>query len=319
MTDKCRSRRVVMRRSQCASEWAMGECVDAHANSCTGTSRWPRVEGRIRRFVPGSDWVPPDSTLRTTPAPPSLDHCRTFQPAAFPMRHAFVSALRAIPSLLFQLLCVLVAVMAFGYLYQEAGGAPGSFEAKFAFSGWAVPAHFFAAALALLLVPLQSNGWVRRRLPALHRLGGWLSAGAILLGGMSGLWLALRRTVGFHGDQFHHPRPAVVVDHGQWHSPCAQPQPGGTSPLDDAMHPIDQCCNHPAPDPGPADGRVRLGVRCGLFSGRLGLLADQPAGVRIVAASERVARAACRYTVGVSPVCRLKAALKVDFEVKPTS
>lgn len=88
--------------------------------------------------------------------------------------------------------------MAFGYLYQEAGGAPGSFEAKFAFSGWAVPAHFFAAGLALLLVPLQLNGWVRRRLPALHRIGGWLSAGAILLGGMSGLWLA----PGAHGGAF---------------------------------------------------------------------------------------------------------------------
>jgi uncharacterized membrane protein len=34
------------------------------------------------------------------------------------------------------------------------------------------------------------NGWVRRRVPTLHRIGGWLSVVAILLGGVSGLSLA---------------------------------------------------------------------------------------------------------------------------------
>ncbi len=107
------------------------------------------------------------------------------------MRYPLASALHAILSLLFQLLCLLVAVMAFRYLYVNMGGAPGSFESKFPSSGWDVPAHFFAAGLALALVPLQLNGWIRTRAPSLHRIGGWLSVAAILMGGVSGLSLAV--------------------------------------------------------------------------------------------------------------------------------
>lgn len=93
--------------------------------------------------------------------------------------------------LLFQALCLFAAVGAFRYLYLQAGGAPGSLGAKFALSGWDVPAHFFAAGLALALVPLQLNSWVRRRVPRLHRIGGWLSVAAIMVGGVSGLSLAM--------------------------------------------------------------------------------------------------------------------------------
>ena len=93
--------------------------------------------------------------------------------------------------LLFQALCLLAAMGAFRYLYVKAGGAPGSLGAKFAVSGWDVPAHFFSAGLALALVPLQLNSWVRRRVPRLHRIGGWLSAAVILIGGVSGLSLAV--------------------------------------------------------------------------------------------------------------------------------
>lgn len=106
------------------------------------------------------------------------------------MRNLLAPAFRAIPSLLFKLLCVVVAIGAFRYMYQHAGGAPGSFEAKFPSSGWDVPAHFFAAGLALVLVPLQLSAWVRARAPQLHRIGGWLSVAAILIGGLSGLSLA---------------------------------------------------------------------------------------------------------------------------------
>jgi hypothetical protein len=56
--------------------------------------------------------------------------------------------------------------------------------------GWDVPAHFFGAGLALALVPLQLSTGVRRRWPALHRIGGLLSVAAILVGGVSGLSLA---------------------------------------------------------------------------------------------------------------------------------
>jgi len=98
---------------------------------------------------------------------------------------------RTVFMLLFQALCLLGAMGAFQYLYVKAGGAPGTLGAKFAMSGWDVPTHFFAAGLALALVPLQLNGWVRRRVPRLHRIGGWLSVAAILIGGISGLSLAV--------------------------------------------------------------------------------------------------------------------------------
>lgn len=89
------------------------------------------------------------------------------------------------------LACVATAAHAFLYLYRS--HSPGNpFAAQFALSGWDVPAHFFGAGLALLLVPLQTSGHVRRRWPAVHRAGGWLSAAAILIGGVSGLSLAPR-------------------------------------------------------------------------------------------------------------------------------
>lgn len=90
---------------------------------------------------------------------------------------------------LFGLLCAATAAYAFAYLYMEVrSGDP--FAESFAASGLDVPLHFFGAGMALLLVPLQLSGWIRRRWPALHRVGGLLSAFAILIGGLSGLSLA---------------------------------------------------------------------------------------------------------------------------------
>lgn len=90
---------------------------------------------------------------------------------------------------LLSLACVATAAYAFAYLFMAyRGGDP--FAANFAATGLAVPAHFFGAGLALLLVPLQLSATVRRRWPRLHRLGGGLSALAILVGGLSGLALA---------------------------------------------------------------------------------------------------------------------------------
>lgn len=89
----------------------------------------------------------------------------------------------------FALACVAVAGYAFAYLYGEfRSGDP--FAEQFAISGWDVPAHFFAAGLALLLVPLQLSTTARQRAPRLHRLGGWLYAAAIVIGATSGLSLA---------------------------------------------------------------------------------------------------------------------------------
>lgn len=91
--------------------------------------------------------------------------------------------------LVFTASCLIFAALAFAYLYQ--GFNPRNpFHLRFAEAGWAVPGHFFAAGLALALAPLQASAWVRRRWPAVHRTGGWLSVAAIAIGGVSGLLLA---------------------------------------------------------------------------------------------------------------------------------
>jgi hypothetical protein len=83
--------------------------------------------------------------------------------------------------------CVLIAAYAFAFLRYRAMNLDNPFIASFALTGFAVPVHFFGAGLALLLVPVQASGWLRRRWPALHRVGGGLSAGGILIAGIGGL------------------------------------------------------------------------------------------------------------------------------------
>ena len=105
------------------------------------------------------------------------------------MRQAIGRFARFSARALLSLVCVATAAYAFGYLYMEyRAGDP--FATSFAVSGWDVPAHFFGAGLALLLLPVQLSDGIRRRWPAVHRVGGWLSAFAILVGGLSGLSLA---------------------------------------------------------------------------------------------------------------------------------
>lgn len=106
------------------------------------------------------------------------------------MPHRFPTAARWLAGLVFALLCAAVAAYAFTVLYgQPHAGNP--LQMKFAASGLDVPAHFFGGGLALLLAPLQMSGWVRRRVPRLHRLGGGLYAGGVLIAGLAGLSLAL--------------------------------------------------------------------------------------------------------------------------------
>ncbi|WP_165973516.1 DUF2306 domain-containing protein [Luteibacter rhizovicinus] len=84
-----------------------------------------------------------------------------------------------------------IAVAAYAFTYFRMPHNIGNpFDANFATSGFDVPGHFFGAGLALLLAPLQLSRTVRRRWPRLHRLGGWLSAGGILIGALSGLSLS---------------------------------------------------------------------------------------------------------------------------------
>jgi hypothetical protein len=105
-------------------------------------------------------------------------------------------ALRRLLFLLFVLACVAIALHAFTYLFRAFN--PGNpFHASFAAAGWAVPGHFFAAGLALLLLPLQFTERLRARWPRAHRIGGWLYVLAVLVGGVSGLILAPRALGGW--------------------------------------------------------------------------------------------------------------------------
>ncbi len=96
---------------------------------------------------------------------------------------------RAAAKAVFALLCAAVAVYAFHYLYGSFRPR-NPFDQHFAVAGLAVPAHFFGAGLALLLAPLQLSAAVRRGLPRLHRVAGWLYAAGVLIGGLGGLLLA---------------------------------------------------------------------------------------------------------------------------------
>ena len=89
----------------------------------------------------------------------------------------------------FVLLAVAVAAYAFTFLYRpfEAGNP---FAEQFAISGVDVPLHFFLGGLALVLAPLQLSAGLRRRVPALHRLSGWLYAASVLIGSISAFSLA---------------------------------------------------------------------------------------------------------------------------------
>lgn len=87
--------------------------------------------------------------------------------------------------------CTGVALHAFGYLHYPYNPR-NPFHVSFATGGWAVPAHFFGAGLALLLAPIQLAARLRVRWPALHRTAGWLYVFAVTFGGISGLLLAPR-------------------------------------------------------------------------------------------------------------------------------
>ncbi|WP_101927534.1 MULTISPECIES: DUF2306 domain-containing protein [Luteimonas] len=118
------------------------------------------------------------------------------------MRRIVRALIALLPYGLFSTTCVLVSAYAFAFLFRS-HSPHNPFAAQFAVSGWDVPAHFFGAGLALLLVPLQLSTYARRQWPALHRTGGWLYACAVLIGGISGLSLApgaqtgLPSTIGF--------------------------------------------------------------------------------------------------------------------------
>jgi len=103
---------------------------------------------------------------------------------------------RWIWAVLFTLSSAAIAIHAFDYLYREFNPR-NPFHSSFALAGWAVPAHFFGAGLALVLAPLQLSRSLRSRWPALHRAGGWVYVSAVMIGGVAGLLLAPRAQGGW--------------------------------------------------------------------------------------------------------------------------
>lgn len=105
------------------------------------------------------------------------------------------AAVRRAPYALMLLLALLVAVVSARYLLPGMpGGAPPVMENRFA--DLFLPVHAGAAALALLIGPFQFWGRRDGRRAAWHRVTGAIYIAACLLGGASGLVLALGTTAG---------------------------------------------------------------------------------------------------------------------------
>lgn len=97
---------------------------------------------------------------------------------------------------IFTALALGVAGYGYAYLYQSFNRFD-PFQVKFAAGDWFVPLHFFAAATALALAPLQLSARLRRRWARAHRVAGLSYVVAVLAGGGSGLVLAPQAQGGF--------------------------------------------------------------------------------------------------------------------------
>lgn len=95
----------------------------------------------------------------------------------------------------YSLLCFAVAAYAFYYMFQSI--SPNNYIAiKFAKSGLEIPAHFFGAGLALLLVPFQLSKKLRSFSSRIHKTTGLLYFIAVLFGGISGFIMSFNATGG---------------------------------------------------------------------------------------------------------------------------
>ena len=97
---------------------------------------------------------------------------------------------------LFSLLSFGVAYYAFTFLLQ-AINPHNDFQIKFALAGWVTPLHFYCAGLALAIAPFQLSNKLRLKARFVHRTLGLLYVLCVLLGGISGLLMALDATGGW--------------------------------------------------------------------------------------------------------------------------
>lgn len=104
--------------------------------------------------------------------------------------------LKLLVNFLFALGCVSIAFHALRYLNVQFNPS-NPFHVSFLEAGWMVPAHFFAAGVALLIAPLQISQKLRSRWPSAHRCIGWLYAATVAIGGVAGVLMAFRAQGGW--------------------------------------------------------------------------------------------------------------------------
>lgn len=92
--------------------------------------------------------------------------------------------------------CTLISIYSLRYLAVQFN-PHNPFHVSFADAGWMVPAHLFAAGVALLIAPLQVSGKLRARWPSVHRCTGWLYAATVAIGGVAGVFMAFRAQGGW--------------------------------------------------------------------------------------------------------------------------
>jgi len=112
-----------------------------------------------------------------------------------------------VPAVVFALLCVGIALgtplpyvmLGLEELAEVGGGLAEHYAEQSDLMQAALFVHIIASGLALLLMPVQSSGSVRRRSPRAHRVTGRIAAAAIVLGGLSGLVIAQVSYAGWSG------------------------------------------------------------------------------------------------------------------------
>jgi len=96
----------------------------------------------------------------------------------------------------FTILCFGVAYYAFNLVHQPVNPF-NKFQYKLATEGLVIPVHLFAGGLALALVPFQLSHKLRKRSKPAHRTIGLVYVTCVLLGGISGLLMAINADGGW--------------------------------------------------------------------------------------------------------------------------
>lgn len=97
--------------------------------------------------------------------------------------------------IVFTVSCFAVTYYSLTFLLQNIN-PNNPFQMKFAIAGWVVPLHFYCAGLALAICPFQLSKKLRNKSMTTHRIMGMLYVLCVLLGGISGFFMALDATGG---------------------------------------------------------------------------------------------------------------------------